>query len=84
MTQEHNRVGHKHPLRLLVACPVAPKQFLVTRSPRARTLLTRTVPINTATTENCVPVACKHIRAHQGPFPIAFVKVPSVLLESRM
>ena len=82
VTQKHNRVGHLNPLRPLVTCPVAPGQLHMTRSHRARTVLTRTVPINTAITEACVLVARENIRVHQGSFPIALVKVSLVLLES--
>ena len=81
VTQEHNRVGHRHPLRPLETYPVAPGQFHVEHPPRARTILVHTVPDNTVATETSVPMAYKHIRAHQGHFLIALEKVPLVLLE---
>ena len=84
MTQEHNRVGHRHPLRPLVTCPIAPGQLHVVRPSHACAILASTVPINAAATETCVPVACEHIRAHQGPFPIALEQVPLVHLEFHM
>ena len=84
VTQEHNRVGHRHPLRPFETCPVTPRQFHVAHPHRARTIPTCNVPNNTVATETCVPVACEHIRAHQGPFPISLKQVPLVLLEFHM
>ena len=84
MTQEHNKVGQRHSLSPLETCLVAAGQFHVARPASAHNILGRTVPNNTAATETCVPVACKHIRAHQGTFLIALGKVPLVLLEFHM